>query len=83
LSTLRGYLNAIGGELKLVVKFPNHKTVVLSGISGIGANRKLGRIKKRPNLPLNTPATETTVVKRTASKTKRVTRDAEIGAFDP
>jgi DNA-binding XRE family transcriptional regulator len=62
LSTLRSYLNAIGGELKLVVKFPNHKTVVLSGISGIGANRKLGRIKKRPNLPLNTPATETRAI---------------------
>jgi hypothetical protein len=78
LSTLRGYLNAIGGELKIVVKFPNQKTVVLSGISGMGANRKFGRTKKKPNFRLSNPAAVTTVVKRTAAKTKRVTRDANV-----
>jgi hypothetical protein len=75
LSTLRGYLKAIGGELNLVVKFPNRKTVLLSGFSEIGANRKLGRNKKKPNFRLSTPAV-TTVVKRAASRTKRVAKDA-------
>ena len=66
LSTLRGYLKAIGGELDLVVKFPNQKTVLLSGLSEIGSNRKF-RIKKKP-------ATAIAVVKRAALKTKRSAR---------
>jgi transcriptional regulator with XRE-family HTH domain len=32
LSTLRGYVNALGGELDLVVRFKDHAPVVLSGI---------------------------------------------------
>jgi DNA-binding XRE family transcriptional regulator len=47
LSTLRSYLKAIGGELKLVVKLPNQRTVILSGISGIGARGKSGNPRKK------------------------------------
>jgi hypothetical protein len=47
LSTLRSYLKAIGGELKLVVKLPNQRTVILSGIGGIGARGKSGPPKKK------------------------------------
>jgi transcriptional regulator with XRE-family HTH domain len=47
LSTLRSYLKAIGGELKLVVELPNQRTVILSGSSGIGARGKSGQPKKK------------------------------------
>jgi len=35
ISTLRSYVEAIGGRLTLVAEFPNHKPVVLSGIGGL------------------------------------------------
>ena len=35
LSTLRSYIEAMGGSLTIVAKFPNHKPVVLSGIAGM------------------------------------------------
>ncbi|WP_407896046.1 hypothetical protein [Scytonema sp. NUACC26] len=35
LSTLRKYIGAMGGELKLVVEFPNRPPVALAGISTI------------------------------------------------
>jgi len=71
LSTLRNYLEAIGGELKLVVKLPDQRTVVLSGISGIGASRKFGRSKKKPIVQFSSSAT---VTKHGASNAKRVSR---------
>lgn len=37
ISTLRGYVNAMGGELSLVVEFPDREPVVLSGISNFSA----------------------------------------------
>ena len=40
LSTLRGYVEAMGGELEITVKLPNRGRVILAGISGIGAKRK-------------------------------------------
>jgi transcriptional regulator with XRE-family HTH domain len=46
LSTIRSY-KAIGGELKLVVKLPNQRTVILSGISGIGARGKSDQPKRK------------------------------------
>jgi len=58
LSTLSGYVKAMGGELKLVVKLPNQTTVVLSGISGIGAMREVSghtKVKKRLPRILNIP----------------------------
>jgi transcriptional regulator with XRE-family HTH domain len=33
LSTLRGYLNAMGGELELVVKFSDRPPVVITGLA--------------------------------------------------
>jgi DNA-binding XRE family transcriptional regulator len=36
LSTLRSYIQAMGGDLKLMVEFPNCKSVALSGFSGLG-----------------------------------------------
>lgn len=35
LSTLRSYVKAMGGELKLVVEFPDRQPVVLSGFSSL------------------------------------------------
>jgi DNA-directed RNA polymerase specialized sigma subunit len=35
LSTLRGYVEALGGRLTLVAEFPKHKPVVLSGIAAL------------------------------------------------
>ena len=34
LSTLRGYIAALGGRLSLIAEFSDHKPVVLSGIAG-------------------------------------------------
>ncbi len=33
ISTLRHYVKSMGGELKLVAEFPNHKPVILSGLA--------------------------------------------------
>lgn len=33
ISTLRHYIQGMGGELKLVAEFPNHKPVILSGLA--------------------------------------------------
>src|SRR5437667_12295079 len=33
LSTLRGYVAALGGRLSLIAEFPDHEPVVLSGIA--------------------------------------------------
>lgn len=38
LSTLRSYVQAMGGELKLVVEFPDHQPVVLSDFSSLEAD---------------------------------------------
>ena len=35
LSTLRSYVEAMGGRLTLVAEFPNHKPVALSGIGAL------------------------------------------------
>ena len=52
LSTLRDYVKAMGGELKLIVKLPNRTTIVLSGISGIGAIGEVpGHAKVKKHLP--------------------------------
>ncbi len=38
ISTLRSYVEAMGGRLTLVAEFPDHKPVVLSGIAALGAD---------------------------------------------
>jgi hypothetical protein len=35
LSTLRSYVEAMGGTLKLVAEFPNHKAVIIPHISDV------------------------------------------------
>lgn len=37
ISTLRGYIEALGGRLSLVAEFPNQEPVVLSGIAALSA----------------------------------------------
>jgi len=51
ISTLRGYVEALGGSLRLVAEFPNRPPVVLSGLAVVAdrARAKLrgkGRISK-------------------------------------
>lgn len=43
ISTLRGYVEAMGGELSLVAQFPDRDPVVLSGISEEAPEPKPGR----------------------------------------
>lgn len=38
LSTLRSYIEAMGGKLRLIVEFPDRKPVVLSGLDEIGGH---------------------------------------------
>lgn len=35
ISTLRSYVEAMGGHLTIIAKFPDHKPVVLSGIAAL------------------------------------------------
>lgn len=36
LSTLRSYVEAMGGKLRLIVEFPDRQPVSLSGLAGLG-----------------------------------------------
>lgn len=40
LSTLRGYVRALGGELQLIVTFPDHEPVAIGELAKPGARRK-------------------------------------------
>lgn len=51
LSTLRGYVEALGGNLELVARFPDRPPVVLSGLAELDAE---GR---GPKLRFSTPST--------------------------
>ena len=55
LSTLRGYVAALGGSLQLVARFPDRPPVVLAGIAGPGddedAARPHDRARDRPPKP--------------------------------
>ena len=35
ISTLRGYVEALGGSLRLVAEFPNRPPVILHGLAGV------------------------------------------------
>src|SRR5574338_792064 len=35
LSTLRSYIEAMGGSLSIIAKFPDHRPVILSGLANI------------------------------------------------
>ena len=39
-STLRGYVEAMGGKLVLVVEFPDRQPVIVSGIAGLSGHAK-------------------------------------------
>ena len=41
ISTLRGYVEAMGGRLTLVAEFPKRKPVVLSGIAALDADARV------------------------------------------
>ena len=40
LSTLRSYVEAMGGKLRLVVEFPDRKPVLFSGLESLGTRAK-------------------------------------------
>jgi len=40
ISTLRGYVEAMGGRLSLVAEFPNQEPVVLTGIAALDAEQR-------------------------------------------
>ena len=46
LSTLRSYIEAMGGKLRLVVEFPDRQPVSLSGLTGLGTHPKQKRKKQ-------------------------------------
>jgi DNA-binding XRE family transcriptional regulator len=47
LSTLRSYIEAMGGKLSLVAEFPGRDAVVLAGVADTGKAPKRGRRKRR------------------------------------
>lgn len=49
LSTLRSYIEAMGGKLRLVVEFPDRRPVTLSGLDSLGARAKPARRKRKPD----------------------------------
>ena len=60
ISTLRGYVEAMGGTLRLTAEFPNRPPIVLTGLSAMQANsprRSLtGRNRQRQRLQPAGPA---------------------------
>lgn len=52
LSTLRSYVNAMGGSLELVARFPDRPAVTLSGLAGLSKeDKKPNRKGKSPKQP--------------------------------
>src|ERR1035437_9801127 len=48
ISTLRGYVEGVGGELTLMVKFPDHPPVILAGLGeNAGEEEDENRAKKK------------------------------------
>ena len=47
ISTLRYYIEAMGGNLSLVAVFPDRKPVVLSGIAEAASQRRIGKKRAR------------------------------------
>jgi transcriptional regulator with XRE-family HTH domain len=48
LSTLRSYVEAMGGKLRLVVEFPNRKPVAISGLDTLNPSDKPTRRGRKP-----------------------------------
>jgi len=49
LSTLRSYVEAMGGKLRLVVEFPNRKPVAISGLDTLNPSEKPKRRGRKPS----------------------------------
>ncbi len=47
LSTLRSYVEAMGGKLRLVVEFPDRKPVTLASLDSLGAGTKPASRRRR------------------------------------
>lgn len=47
LSTLRSYVNAMGGSLELVARFPDRPDVSLTGLAGLSDEKKRAPRKKK------------------------------------
>src|SRR5271168_5523595 len=48
LSTLRSYIEAMGGKLRLVVEFPDRKPITLSDLDSLGAGAKPTPRNRKP-----------------------------------
>jgi hypothetical protein len=48
LSTLRNYVKAMGGNLKIIAEFPDHKPVLLSGIAALDTDSRPATPRTRP-----------------------------------
>ncbi|ESZ05910.1 MULTISPECIES: helix-turn-helix domain-containing protein [unclassified Mesorhizobium] len=59
LSTLRGYVKALGGELDLVVRFKDHAPVVLAGLGDV-------RLAETSRSPDRTKTTKKQIARRVA-----------------
>jgi len=53
LSTLRSYVEGVGGKLSLIVEFPDRPPVVLAGL---GEEKHEGKVVKRTNSPAKSKA---------------------------
>ena len=57
LSTLRSYVNAMGGSLELVARFPDRPAVTLTGLAALSAEAKQAPRKKKTLKEAGTRAT--------------------------
>ena len=62
ISTLRGYVEAMGGKLSLVAEFPDQEPVILTGLRVVGVslrNRHSGASEVEANRPWLPPSANT------------------------
>ena len=48
ISTLRSYVEAVGGRLQLVAEFPDRPPVILTGLAAMRTETPVGRRRNRP-----------------------------------
>jgi DNA-binding XRE family transcriptional regulator len=48
LSTMRGYIEAMGGSLELVARFPKRAPVIIASIADVSPRPKAGSRRKKP-----------------------------------
>ena len=66
ISTLRGYVEGLGGKLKLVVELPDRPPVILAGFGETAAARTTPAAKKRPENQTSNSAKSKTKTGRAA-----------------